>query len=146
MQGNVVALGMGWHSIQVKTQIFPNNGRVIRDVIKKTVCINFTFCTDKYLSYIGIPEYWLRVVCHSAKQFVDGMGHTNGIEIVRMALRQGIYGIRHSLSRKHLQRYLGGFVFRLNSGRFKNIKLERIDALARMRFGKLIYINFIGVW
>jgi transposase-like protein len=92
-----------------------------------------------------MPEYKHRSVNHSAKQFVDGMAHTNGIESVWAVLKRGFYGIYHAFSRKHLQRYLNEFVFRLNSGNVKFHTLDRIDALLRMCVEKrLMYATLIS--
>jgi transposase-like protein len=134
--GKAVVLGMRTRQGQVKAQTIPNNGKVIRDVIRETVRINSTLCTDEHPSYLGMPEYKHRSVNHSAKQFVDGMAHTNGIESVWAVLKRGFYGIYHTFSRKHLQRYLDEFVFRLNSGNVKFHTLGRIDALLGMCVGK----------
>jgi transposase-like protein len=83
-----------------------------------------------------MPEYRHRSVNHSAKQFVDGMAYTNGIESVWAVLKRGFYGVYHAFSRKHLQHYLNEFVFRLNSENVKVHTLDRIDALLRMCFDK----------
>ena len=40
--GKAVVLGMRSRSGQVKATTIPNNGKVIRDVIKETVCVNST--------------------------------------------------------------------------------------------------------
>jgi len=139
--GKTVVLGMRSRSGQVKATTIPNNGKVIRDVIKETVCVNSTLCADEHQSYAGMPEYRHRNVNHSAKQFVYGMAHTNGTESVWAVLKRGFYGVYHAFSRKHLQRYLDEFVFRLNSGNVKIHTLDRIDAMLRMCFEKrLTYV------
>ena len=43
-------------------------------------------------------SYEHKTVCHSAKKFVDGMAHTNGVESVWAVLKRGFYGIYHSFS------------------------------------------------
>jgi transposase-like protein len=134
--GKAVALGMRSRSGQVKATTVSNNGKVIRDVIKKTVCVNSTLCTDEHQSYAGMPEYRHRGVNHSAKQFADRMAHTNGIESVWTVPKRGFYSVYHAFSRKHLQRYLNEFVFRLNSGNVKIHTLDRIYCLLRMCIGK----------
>jgi len=50
-------------------------------------------------------------VNHSAKQFVDGMAHTNGIESVWAILKRGFYGVCLFFSEKHLQRYIDEFAY-----------------------------------
>jgi len=143
--GKAVVLGMRSRSGQVRATTIPNNGKIIRDVIKETVCINSTLCTDEHQSYVGMPEYRHRSVNHSAKQYVDGMAYTNGIESVWAVLKRGFYGVYHAFSRKHLQRYLNEFVFRLNSGNVKIHTLDRIDALLKMCNGKrLTFVKLIA--
>lgn len=85
-----------------------------------------------------MPEYVHRVVNHSAKQFVDGMAHTNGIESVWAVLKRGFYGVYHSFSAKHLQRYVNEFAYRLNEGNVRVHTMDRIDALLRKAEGKRI--------
>jgi transposase-like protein len=143
--GKVVVLGMRSRTGQVKATTIPNNGKVIRDVISNTVCINSTLCTDEHPSYVVMPEYNHRSVNHSAKQYVDGMAWTNGIESVWAVLKRGFYGVYHAFSRKHLQRYLNEFVFRLNSGNVKIHTLDRIDALLRMCVGKRLTYKILTV-
>jgi ISXO2-like transposase domain len=41
------------------------------------------------------------------------------------------YGVYHSMSGKHLRRYLDEFTFRLNEGNVKRHSLERLDSMTR---------------
>ncbi len=50
-------------------------------------------------------------VNHSAGEYVRGDVHTNSIEGFWGQLRRGLNGIYHSVSRKHLGRYLAEFQF-----------------------------------
>jgi hypothetical protein len=68
-------------------------------------------------------------VNHSAKQYVDGMAHTNGVESVWAVLKRGYYGIYHQFSLKHMQRYVDEFTYRLNEGNCKIHTMDRIDSL-----------------
>jgi transposase-like protein len=143
--GKAVVLGMRSRSGEVRAQAVPNNGKVIRDVVRDTVCVNSTLCTDEHPSYEGMPEYRHRAVNHSAKEFVNGMAHTNGIESVWAVLKRAFYGTFHAFSRKHLQRYLNEVVFRLNSGNVRVHTLDRIDAFLAMCVGKrLTYAALVG--
>ena len=78
---------------------------------------------------LKIPAYDHCAVNHSAKQFVDGMAHTNGIESVWALLKRGFYGTYHHFSRKHVQRYVDEVAFRLNEGNCKVQTMRRLDAL-----------------
>lgn len=68
-------------------------------------------------------------VNHSAKVYVDGMAHTNGIKSVWVVLKRGFYGIYHYFSVKHRQRYLEEFAFRLNEGSYSIHSYDHMDAL-----------------
>ena len=56
------------------------------------------------------------------------IAHTNGIESIWAVLKRGFYGVYHSISEKHLQRYVDEFTFRLNEGSVKNHTMMRIDS------------------
>lgn len=75
--------------------------------------------TDEYQSYNGLNSvYNHEIVRHSAKQYVNGMAHTNTMEGFWSLLKRGIDGIYHHVSFKHLQRYCDEFVLRYNSRKF----------------------------
>ena len=104
-----------------------------------------TVCTDEHASYhslptIGlpfdIPAYKHLTVNHSAKQYVDGMAHTNGIESVWAVLKRGFYGTFHQFSAKHTQRYVDEFTFRLNQGNVRIKTLDRLNSLIAATVGR----------
>ena len=97
------------------------------------------------MTYIHFIVYAHLVVNHSAKQFVDGIAHTNGIESVWAVLKRGFYGVYHQFSEKHLQRYVDEVTYRLNEGNCKVHTIDRIDALLRKTVGvRLTYADLIG--
>jgi hypothetical protein len=49
-------------------------------------------------------------------------------------LKRGFYGIYHSFSKNHLQRYVNEFIFRLNKGNCKIPMAERLDSLLGKAF------------
>lgn len=77
----------------------------------------------------GIPH-------HSAGEYAAGPTHTNSIESVWSVLKRGYYGIYHSMSAKHLARYVNEFTFRLNEGNVKRHSLERLDSMIEAISGK----------
>ena len=81
--------------------------------------------TDESAAYnILDPWYDHESVNHSAKEFVKGMAHTNGIESFWAMFKRGIVGTYHKLSAKHLHRYAAEFAGRHN--------LRERDTLAQM--------------
>ena len=66
------------------------------------------------------------------------MTHTNSIESVWAVLKRGFYGIYHSFSVKHLQRYVNEFMYGLNEGNVQNHVWDRIDSLLKKSFGQRI--------
>lgn len=72
--------------------------------------------TDEYTGYASMQRvYDHSCVKHSSGQYVNGRVHTNTIEGFWSLLKRGIFGIYHSTSKKHLQKYVDEFVFRYNS-------------------------------
>ena len=57
------------------------------------------------------------------------MTSTNGIESVWAVSKRGFHGTFHHFSKKHIDRYVDEFVFRLNEGNVKNHTMERIEVL-----------------
>jgi transposase-like protein len=54
-------------------------------------------------------------VKHSAREYARGDVHTNTIEGFFSLLKRGMYGTFHSVSKKHLHRYLSEFQYRYNT-------------------------------
>jgi len=115
--------------------------------IRKNVEPGSTVVTDEFTSYKRLSGrgFTHRTVNHKAKQYVDGMAHTNGIESVWAVLQRGYHGIYHHFTVKHMQRYVDEFTFRLNQGSCKVHTMERIGALSDRTVGKqLTYKALIG--
>ena len=70
--------------------------------------------TDDALAYVGLRRPHATVK-HSAKEYVDGMAHTNGMESFWAMLKRGYQGVYHQFSAKHLHRYVGEFEGRHNA-------------------------------
>ena len=70
--------------------------------------------TDEARAYVGLRRPH-RAVSHSAREFVNGMAHTNGLESFWAALKRGYQGVYHHFSRKHLARYVTEFEWRHNA-------------------------------
>ena len=91
-----------------------------------------TVYTDEHKSYIGLQgAFEHSTVNHSAKEYVNGMAHTNGIESVWALLKRGYHGTFHHISIKHLHRYVDEFTFRLNEGNVQIDTLDRMTSLCK---------------
>lgn len=75
--------------------------------------------TDEHHAYADLDKKFTRfTVNHSAKQYVNMMAHTNGIENFWSHLKRGIDGIYHQVSSQHLQAYVDEFTLRFNTRKF----------------------------
>lgn len=110
---------------------------VNRDNVKKQTDNNVDkdaiIVTDEARHYIGISNL---MVNHSVGEFVNGMASTNGIESVWAVLKRGYHGTYHHFSKKHIDRYVDEFTFRLNDGNVKHHVMDRISALIIGAFDK----------
>ena len=92
-------------------------------------------CTDEACFYCPVKGYQKLVVNHSMSEFVKDMVSTNGIENVWAVLKRGYHGTFHHFSKKHADRYVDAFTFRLNQedcqidtvGRMKSLISGSID-------------------
>ncbi len=83
--------------------------------IEKHVTLGSTVYTDEAGAYNSLgSKYTHGTVTHSVRIYVDGNIHTNTIENFWSVLKRGLYGIYHSVSEKHLERYLHEFSSRFN--------------------------------
>jgi len=90
--------------------------------------------TDDHGAYreLDPKRYYHESVNHSAKEYVRGFAHTNGMESVWAVLKRSLLGTHHHVSFKHLHRYVNEATFRLNEGRVENHLMDRIGALCRL--------------
>ena len=77
----------------------------------------------------GIMGYGHASVNHSARRYVKGITHINGIESVWAVLKRGVYGAYHNISPKHTARYVNEFAYRLNESNVKVMPIDRINSL-----------------
>jgi|ERR1039458_7830937 transposase-like protein len=137
--GKTTVFGLRERGGDVKATVIPDtSAETIQTMVQLNVLKGSTLCTDEHSAYNGMCGYRHRTVNHSAKEYVDGMAHTNGIESVWAVLKRGHYGTYHHFSLKHLQRYVDEFAFRLNEGNCKVHTMTRIGALADKAVGARI--------
>ncbi|MEM7072512.1 MAG: IS1595 family transposase [Pseudomonadota bacterium] len=70
--------------------------------------------TDEYSGYQDMRHVLPHSVVRHSQWYVDGDIHTNTIESFWAILKRGIFGQFHSVSPKHLQRYVDEFCYRYN--------------------------------
>ena len=106
--------------------------------IDQHVAAGSTVMTDENPSYKGVGGvfYSHESVKHSAKEFVNAMAHTNGIESVWAVMKRGFNGIYHHWSAKHLARYVNEFSYRLNEGNVRRDTIDRLESIIRASTGK----------
>ena len=88
-------------------------------IIYQTIESETVVMTDEYTAYKDLKnDYHHFRVNHSAKEYVNEMAHTNGIENFWSHLKRGIDGIYHWVSKDHLQSYVDEFTLRFNTRKY----------------------------
>ena len=90
---------------------------------------NATVYTDESRAYAGVPRDHA-AVNHSAREYVRGPVHTNGIESFWAMLKRGYVGTYHHWSRKHMDRYVAEF-----AGRHNARELDTAEQMASVAAG-----------
>ncbi len=85
--------------------------------------------TDEGTAYHGLARSH-EAVSHSAREYVHGMAHTNGIESHWASLKRGYVGVYHQMSVKHLDRYVTEL-----SGRHNSRPMDTASQMAAMVLG-----------
>ena len=100
---------------EIRAQVVPSVGMAdLHKVINENVSTGSTLYTDQWVAYRGLHQYVRGIVNHSAKEYVVGDCHTNGIESFWALFKRGYHGVYHWMSAKHLQKYVDECAFRLN--------------------------------
>jgi transposase-like protein len=117
-----------------------NDGNTILGEINKAVSKGTRIMTDDHRSYSGLAdmEFKHESVNHSGGEYARGEANTNGIESVWAVLKRGVHGTFHHVSKKHLDRYVDEFTFRLNAGKVSRHTLQRLDSFVDAIAGKRI--------
>lgn len=90
-------------------------GKHLRAFVRGNVATDHaSLVTDEYKGYIGMHRILPHSVIKHAFQYVDGDIHTNTIESFWALLKRGMFGQFHSVSRRHLQKYVDEFCYRYN--------------------------------
>ena len=136
--GKSAILGMRERGGKLKAMaISDTTKQTLHPMIRGNIMAGSTIYTDDHPSYKGAYRRH-RVVNHSAKQYVNGMAHTNGIESVWALLKRGYNGTYHNWSMKHCGRYVNEFAFRLNEGNCERDTIDRLADMVSASVGKRI--------
>ena len=92
--------------------------------------------TDEHSGYDWVENR--ESVRHGAKEYVNGMVHTNGIESFWSVLKRGYVGTYHKMSVKHLFRYVNEFAGRHNARELDTVKQMGLLALGMTASGSPI--------
>ena len=141
-----IVLGALERGGEVRFRVSKNRGKqsistFIDDVAGEIAVLH----SDDFSSYVGVAND-LGVahasVNHSAKEYVRGDVHTNGIESVWSLLKRSIVGSFHQLSEKHLDAYLAELEWRFNNR--ENPYLFRDTIKAMLNAEQLQYQDLIA--
>jgi transposase-like protein len=114
--GKQVVLGARSRTGKVQVAIASDTSEIsVHKFIAETVNQGSTLYTDDHRSYNGLIGYDHQSVNHSAKEYVNGQAHTNGIESFWALLKRGYTGTFHHFSMKHASRYVNEFASRNNN-------------------------------
>lgn len=94
----------------VQAQVIKNTARpTLSGLVAAHTVPGAEVYTDGHSGYDWVPNR--EVVCHSAKKYVNGMAHTNGIELFWSMLKRGYVGTYHKeFSGRHNARPLDTIV------------------------------------
>lgn len=127
---------------RVKTKpVADVTAKTLKTAIRECVHADARIITDENPSYRGIGSEFNgghEAVCHSIKEYVRGDIHSNTVEGFFSSVKRGLNGIYHSVSKKHLHRYMAEFEFRYNNRELADG--ERTTAAIKASEGKrLLY-------
>lgn len=127
----------------IAMKVVNTTGDVLKAIISKNVAVNTKIMTDEHRAYYGLSEHYIHsVVNHSAKNYVNDDCHTNTLEGFWSLFKRGLYGIYHSVSAKHLDRYTQEFVYRYNTRLISDP--ERFELSVKNCVGRLKYKDLIA--
>lgn len=139
--GKTAVIGMRERGGKTIAKVIPGtDSGTIHNAVYEHVKMGSELHTDDASAYKGTEGifYDRKVVCHSAGEYVRGNVHTNGIESVWAVLKRGLHGVYHHASKKHLNRYVQEFTFRLNDGNVNRPTMARLDSFVAATIGKRI--------
>ena len=137
-------LGMIERNGIIKAEVIENTKKeTIQPIIEKNITLGSNVMTDEWKAYNKLNvKYNHKRVSHGAKEFVNGMAHTNNIECFWSHLKRGVDGIYHWVSKDHLQKYVNEFTLRFNTKDY--CTSNRFDLILSNSNGRLTYKTLIN--
>jgi transposase-like protein len=128
----------------VRALVIPNTKiETIQPIAEWFIPQGTTVYSDEWWAYSRLNEKFEHDVCnHSAKVYVEGDAHTNGMENFWSHLKRGIFGVYHNTSRPHLQNYVNEFAFRYNTR--ENSASERFNMVLENCNQRITYKRLIN--
>ncbi|MBL7824158.1 MAG: IS1595 family transposase [Saprospiraceae bacterium] len=128
----------------IATVVEDTKGSTIQPIIKEHIGVGSVVSTDEWLGYNGLNKDFTHIrVNHSAKEYVNLMASTNGVENFWSHLKRGVDGIYHWVSKEHLQSYVDEYSLRYNTR--KCTQQDRFDlVLSGVSNKKLTYQTLIN--
>ncbi len=121
----IPVVGMKSRSGKIICKVVKTTGKkTLENLITTHVVAKSAVFTDEHKSYKGLKKlgYKHHTVNHSKGEYVDGNTHTNGMESFWALFRRGLNGTYHSVSKKHLQKYVDEFGFKASKATLPFIK------------------------
>jgi chaperonin cofactor prefoldin len=142
-QKKAAIMGMTVRGGEIRAMQIPNREtHVVLNALTKNVSKEAELMTDDagvYRKVIKVGYKKHSSIKHSRRHYVRGNVHTNSIESFWALFKRGYHGTYHSMSKKHLQRYIDEVVFRFNKR--KETMAEKFDAITEKisKRGKMSY-------
>ena len=134
--GKVPVVGIKQRNGRVRLQSMKTTKENMINFIRANIKQGTSVFTDKSTLYKHIEGFDWSKVDHSAGEYARGEVSTNNIESVWALLKRAYKGTFHNISKKHLQRYIDEFAFRLNEGSCDIDTTDRIKSLTVAMGGK----------
>jgi transposase-like protein len=144
-QGKIIAHGLLERGGEVRVSVVQDHTKkTLQERIRTNVEPGASIFTDTLRSYDGLDdEYVHGTVDRSAKQYVNGVIHTNGMENFWSLVKRCLKGTYVAVAPWHLFRYLDEETFRFNER--KKTDGDRFQETMQGVLGKrLMYKSLIG--
>ncbi len=109
----------------------------LKAALLENVDLSAMLITDELAAYRKAGKAFAaghQTVKHGSREYVLEDVHSNTIEGLFSLLKRGMHGAFHSVSKKHLHRYLAEFAFRYNSRKIEDA--DRVSRVIRAANGK----------